>query len=143
MLLYVVAFVYKLMCIGFALSCSIVAYKKDTKKHDQAQYDVIAHIAWYGIREQLRHGVSCMHTRKTWYRLIIEGSLEVKLPRIWTDEQNRWEESAEKRREEERTSKKRKSQKESEERRSRCAKRSESCETQQFSNDLWLRRVPK
>ena len=40
---------------------------------------------------------------------IIEGSLEVKLPTIWTDEKQRWEESA-KRREEER-SKKRKSQK--------------------------------
>jgi len=32
-----------------------------------------------------------------WY--IIEGSLEVKLPTIWTDEKQRWEES-EKRREE-------------------------------------------
>ena len=36
--------------------------------------------------------------------------LEVKLPTIWTDEKQRWEES-EKRREEERISKKRKSQK--------------------------------
>jgi hypothetical protein len=42
--------------------------------------------------------------------VIIEGSLEVKLPTIWTDEKQRWEESA-KRREEERRSKKRKSQK--------------------------------
>ena len=41
---------------------------------------------------------------------IIEGSLEVKLPTIWTNEKQRWEESA-KRREEERRSKKRKSQK--------------------------------
>ena len=32
---------------------------------------------------------------------LIEGSLEVKLPTIWTDEKQRWEES-EKRREEER-----------------------------------------
>ena len=32
-------------------------------------------------------------------RSIIEGSLEVKLPTIWTDEKQRWEES-EKRREE-------------------------------------------
>ena len=45
-----------------------------------------------------------------WRRQIIEGSLEVKLPTIWTDEKQRWEESA-KRREEERRSKKRKSQK--------------------------------
>ena len=43
-------------------------------------------------------------------RLLIEGSLEVKLPTIWTDEKQRWEESV-KRREEERRSKKRKSQK--------------------------------
>ena len=41
---------------------------------------------------------------------LIEGSLEVKLPTIWTDEKQRWEESA-KRREKERRSKKRKSQK--------------------------------
>ena len=41
---------------------------------------------------------------------IIQGSLEVKLPTILTDEKQRWEESA-KRREEERRSKKRKSQK--------------------------------
>ena len=41
---------------------------------------------------------------------MIEGSLEVKLPSMWTDEKQRWEES-EKRREEERRSKKRKSQK--------------------------------
>ena len=45
--------------------------------------------------------------------VIIEGSLEVKLPTIWTDEKQRWEES-EKRREEKRRRKKikkRKSQK--------------------------------
>jgi len=43
-------------------------------------------------------------------KVFIEGSLEVKLPTIWTNEKERWEES-EKRREEERRSKKRKSQK--------------------------------
>ena len=47
---------------------------------------------------------------------MIEGSLEVKLPTMWTDEKQRWEES-EKRREE------KKKEKVSEERRSRCAKR--------------------
>jgi len=48
-----------------------------------------------------------------WWNLgvtIVEGSLEVKLPTIWTGEKQRWEES-DKRREEERRSKKRKSQK--------------------------------
>ena len=43
-------------------------------------------------------------------KISVEGSLEVKLPTIWTNEKQRWEES-EKRREEERKSKKRKSQK--------------------------------
>ena len=43
---------------------------------------------------------------------VIEGSLEVKLPTIWTDETQRREESVrEKRRVEERRSEKRKSQK--------------------------------
>jgi len=42
--------------------------------------------------------------------VVVEGSLKVKLPTIWTDEKQRWEES-EKRREEERRSIKRKSQK--------------------------------
>ena len=41
--------------------------------------------------------------------VVVQGSLEVKLPTIWTDEKKRWEES-EKRREE-RRSEKRKSQK--------------------------------
>jgi hypothetical protein len=49
---------------------------------------------------------------------IIEGSLEVKLPTIWTDEKQRWEESEKRRRR-----KKIKKEKVSEERRSRCAKR--------------------
>jgi hypothetical protein len=30
--------------------------------------------------------------------LLVEGSLEVKLPTIWTDEKQRWEESEEERR---------------------------------------------
>ena len=49
--------------------------------------------------------------------IIIEGSLEVKLPTIWTGEKQRWEESEKRRR------KKIKKEKVSEERRSRCAKR--------------------
>ena len=44
------------------------------------------------------------------FRITIRRSLEVKLPTIWTDEKQRWEES-EKRREEERRSQKRKFQK--------------------------------
>ena len=49
----------------------------------------------------------CIYTC-IYLHVIIEGSLVVKLPTIWTDEKQRWEES-EKRREEERRSKKRKS----------------------------------
>jgi len=52
---------------------------------------------------------------------IIEGSLEVKLPTIWTDEKQRWEESQ--RREEKSRREKIREEKESEERRCRCAKR--------------------
>ena len=53
------------------------------------------------------------------YECMIEGSLEVKLPTIWTDEKQRWSRGIEKRSAEERRSEKRKS----EERRCRCAKR--------------------
>jgi len=50
---------------------------------------------------------------------IIEGSLEVKLPTIWTDEKQSREEAERRERLEERRSE----EKESEERRCRCAKR--------------------
>ena len=59
------------------------------------------------------------------YLFVIEGSLEVKLPTIWTDEKQRWKEKV------------------SEERRSRCPKRQESRETLRFSDDLWVPRVEK
>ena len=53
--------------------------------------------------------------------LLIEGSLEVKLPTIWTDEkQSRADLEAERR---ERLEERRVEEKESEERRCRCAKR--------------------
>jgi hypothetical protein len=48
---------------------------------------------------------------------LTEGSLEVKLPTIRTDEKQRWEESEKRRR------KKIREEKEREERRCRCAKR--------------------
>ena len=41
----------------------------------------------------------------------MEGSLEVKLPTIWTDEKQRWEESEKRREEKKKEAKKRKSQK--------------------------------
>jgi len=54
-------------------------------------------------------------------KFITEGSLEVKLPTIWTDEkQSRAEAEAERR---ERLEERRAEEKESEERRCRCAKR--------------------
>jgi hypothetical protein len=49
--------------------------------------------------------------------VIIEGSLEVKLPKLWTDEKQRWEESEKGRR------KKIREETKLEERRCRCAKR--------------------
>ena len=67
---------------------------------------------------------------------IFEGSLEVKLPTIWTDEKQRWEES-EKRREEERRSGKKKSQKTEDAGAGKGSKVAKRC----FSNDLFLRRV--
>ena len=51
--------------------------------------------------------------------IIVEGSLEVKLPTIWTDEKQSREEAERRERLEERRSE----EKESEERRCRCAKR--------------------
>ena len=45
------------------------------------------------------------------HQMLFKGSLEVKLPTIWTDEKQRWSRRIEKGREEERISKKRKSQK--------------------------------
>ena len=47
----------------------------------------------------------------SWDLMVIEGSLEVKLPTISTDEKQRWSRRIEKRRAEEKRSEKRKSQK--------------------------------
>ena len=71
---------------------------------------------------------------------MIEGSLEVKLPTIWTDEKQRWEES-EKRRKEERRSGKRKSQKTEDAGARKGSKVVKHCVFPCFSNDLWLWRV--
>ena len=71
---------------------------------------------------------ACPHvTRDTFYGnlQIIEGSLEVKLPTIWTDEKQSRAEAERRERLEER----RVEEKEPEERRCRCAKRQESRET--------------
>jgi len=57
--------------------------------------------------------------RKRERERVIEGSLEVKLPTIWTDERQSREEAQRRERSEERRVEK----KESEERRCRCAKR--------------------
>jgi hypothetical protein len=70
---------------------------------------------------------------------IVEGSLEVKLPTIWTDEKQSRADAERRERLEESRSEKR----ESEERRCRCAKRKERRETLCFSNDLRLRMVEK
>ena len=62
--------------------------------------------------------------------LLIEGSLEVKLPTIWTDEKQRWGEYGrvrEKRRVEERRSEKRKSQKKEDADARKCSKVAKHC----------------
>ena len=75
----------------------------------------------------------------TVYDCMIKGSLEVKLPTIWTDGKA----EVVRVREEKRRREKIREEKEREERRCRCAKRSETCDSLCFSNDLWLRRVEK
>ena len=68
---------------------------------------------------------------------IIEGSFEVKLPRIGEMKRQGWEESERRRKEV------RRSEKESEERRCRCGRRWESRNSLRFSNDVWLWRVER
>jgi hypothetical protein len=72
--------------------------------------------------------------------MIIEGSLEVKLPTIWTDEKQRWEES-EKRREKKKGDQKRESfrRKKIQAREKKGRKVAKHC----FPSDLWSRRVEK
>ena len=71
---------------------------------------------------------------------MFEGSLEVKLPTIWTDEKQSRAEAERRERLEERRSEKRKSQKKED---ANVRKGKESRETLCFSNDLGLRRVEK
>jgi len=59
------------------------------------------------------------HRGQSFIYPLVEGSLEVKLPTIWTDEKQRWKESERRERLEERSVE----EKESEERRSKGAKR--------------------
>ena len=75
-----------------------------------------------------------------WYPMI-EGSLEVKFPTIWTDEKQRWEESGKRREEKKKEDQRRSKQRKSEERRSRCAQKGRKVAKHCFSNDLWLRMV--
>ena len=72
---------------------------------------------------------------------MIEGSLEVKFPTIWTDEKQRWEESGKRREEKKKEDQRRSKQRKSEERRSRCAQKGRKVTKHCFSNDLWLRMV--
>ena len=67
-------------------------------------------MVWYGM---------VLHVWYVCYVWFVEGSLEVKLPTIWTDEKQSREGSERRERLEER----RVEEKESEERRCRCAKR--------------------
>ena len=72
---------------------------------------------------------------------MIEGSLEVKLPTIKTDEKQRWEESEKRREEKEKEDQKeRESQKKEDPGARKDGKVAKHCV---FSNGLWLRRVEK
>ena len=72
---------------------------------------------------------------------LIEGNLEVKLPTIWTDEKQRWEESErrEENKKEERVRRKKMQVRE----KVGKSRNTESRDSLCFSNDLWLRRVEK
>ena len=70
-----------------------------------------------GVSGSVAKRAGADHHGKGWFasgawrkQMVVEGSLEAKLPTIWTDEKQRWEESEKrrekKRREEERRSKK-------------------------------------
>ena len=72
--------------------------------------------------------------------VFIEGSLEVKLPTIWTDEKQSRAEGERRERLEERRSEKRKSQKKEDADARKGRKVAKHCV---FSNDLWLRRLEK
>jgi len=74
------------------------------------------------------------------YSKLIEGSLEVKLPTIWTDEKQSRAEAERRERVEERRSENRKSQKKED---ADARKGGKVAKTLRFSNDLWLRRVEK
>ena len=102
--------------------------------------NIQAELCFCEHEHELIRCLECCQATKAWseYRSIVEGSLEVKLPTIWTDKQ-RWEES-EKRREEERRSEKRKSQKKEDAGARKGRKVAKHCV---FSNVLGLRRVEK
>ena len=77
---------------------------------------------------------------QTWHVMaLIEGSLEVKLPTIWTDEKQSRAEAERRERLEDTRSEKRKSQKKED----ADARKGRKVAKHFFSNDLWLRRVEK
>ena len=69
------------------------------------------------LRRCLRRGAAAWFLENDfrWDVFLIEGSLEVKLPTIWTDEKKRWSRRIEKRREEKRREEKRREEKRREE----------------------------
>ena len=73
--------------------------------------------------------------------IIIEGSLEVKLPTIWTDEKQKWEESEKGREEKKKEDHKREKSQKKEDPGARKGRK--VAKTLCFSNDVWLRRVEK
>jgi len=70
---------------------------KQKKTHWSYLLAIMSNYSWF-----IYHIVTLVIIENSgYYKFMIEGSLEIKLPTIWTDEKQRWEES-EKRREEKR-----------------------------------------
>ena len=70
---------------------------------------------------------------------MFEGSLEVKLPTIWTDDKQRWKSQREEKSRREKIREERESEKKKMQVREKVGKSRNTV----FSNDLWLRRVEK
>ena len=94
------------LCIVLLSSVTVLAFGQVFQIHTSNLIDIFSQLI-------------SLWPKLTGHHWIIEGSLEVKLPTIWTDEKQSREEAERRERLEERRSE----EKESEERRCRCAKR--------------------
>ena len=99
--------------VPWKTTCPCLGYSKPMKPW------LCLQLRWIKIKNQSVYSIYIYMWILYDYMKMFEGSLEVKLPTIWTDEKQRWKGSERRDRLEER----RVEEKESEERRCRCAKR--------------------